>query len=99
MRGGGQTITYFNLVGNMFLATNIFDTGITHFIKPGAIKMAELVTGEIRAHQGPLAVGSDGDNLSVDRFGASAPGERVLQEFGFTVDNVVERALALVART
>jgi hypothetical protein len=39
----------------LFAATNIFDTGITHFIEPGAIKMAELVTGEIRAHDGRLA--------------------------------------------
>jgi len=50
-----RSVEYFNMVGNTFLATNIFDTGITHFIKPGAIKMAELITGEIRAHQGPLA--------------------------------------------
>jgi hypothetical protein len=28
---------------------------VSHFIKPGAIKMAELVTGEIRAHNGPMA--------------------------------------------
>ena len=41
-------------------------------------------------------VGSDGDILSVDRFGASAPGGVVLKEYGFTVDHVVERALALL---
>ena len=50
-----RSVEYFNMVGNTFLATNIFDTGITHFIKPGAIKMAELITGEIRTHKGPLA--------------------------------------------
>jgi hypothetical protein len=50
-----RSVEYFNMVGNTFLATNIFDTGITHFIKPGAIKMAELITGEIRAHKGLLA--------------------------------------------
>src|SRR5262249_33719847 len=43
-------------------------------------------------------VGGDGDILSVDRFGASAPGETVLKEYGFTVDNVVERALAVFGR-
>jgi transketolase len=43
-------------------------------------------------------VGPDGDVLSVERFGASAPGGQVLKEYGFTVDNVVERALALVGR-
>ena len=32
------------------------------------------------------------DVIAIDHFGASAPGERVLAEFGFTVDNVVARA-------
>jgi transketolase len=41
-------------------------------------------------------VGSPGDVLAVDRFGASAPGEVVMREFGFTVDNVCARALALL---
>jgi transketolase len=44
-------------------------------------------------------VGSEGDILSVERFGASAPGRVVLREYGFTIDNVVERALALVRRS
>jgi transketolase len=41
-------------------------------------------------------VGDGGDVVGVDRFGASAPGNVVLEKFGFTVDNVVERAVALV---
>jgi transketolase len=41
-------------------------------------------------------VGSGGDVLSVDRFGESAPGERVMREFGFTVENVCRRAAALL---
>jgi transketolase len=43
-------------------------------------------------------VGTDGAILSVDRFGASAPGGIVLKEYGFTVDHVVERALALLGK-
>jgi transketolase len=43
-------------------------------------------------------VGPAGDMLGVERFGASAPAEVMLREFGFTVDNVVKRALALVKR-
>jgi transketolase len=31
------------------------------------------------------------------RFGASAPGETVLREYGFTVDNVCARAKALLS--
>jgi transketolase len=41
-------------------------------------------------------VGDGGDMLGVERFGASAPGNVVLEKFGFTVDNVMERALALL---
>jgi transketolase len=40
-------------------------------------------------------VGDAGDVLSVERFGASAPGEVVPREYGFTVDEVCRRALAL----
>lgn len=40
-------------------------------------------------------VGLDGEVLSVDHFGASAPGSRVYQEFGITTDNVYKKAKAL----
>jgi transketolase len=43
-------------------------------------------------------VGMAGDILCVDRFGASAAGDIVMKEYGFTVDNVVQRALALLGR-
>jgi transketolase len=42
-------------------------------------------------------VGAVGDVLSVERFGASAPAEVLLPEYGFTVDNVCARAMALRA--
>jgi transketolase len=41
-------------------------------------------------------VGDSGDIIGVERFGASAPGSVLMEKFGFTVDHVVERALALV---
>ena len=41
-------------------------------------------------------VGDVGDVLSVERFGASAPAEVLLREYGFTVDNVCARAEALL---
>jgi transketolase len=41
-------------------------------------------------------VGDRGDVLGVERFGASAPGEVLLREYGFTADNVCARALALL---
>ncbi len=43
-------------------------------------------------------VGPHGDMLGVERFGASAPGEIVMREYGFTVDNVCARALALLGK-
>jgi transketolase len=38
----------------------------------------------------------EGDVLGVDTFGASAPGGVILEKFGFTVDNVVAKAKALL---
>lgn len=39
--------------------------------------------------------GFDGDTVSIDRFGASAPGPLLLEKFGFTVENVVAKAKKL----
>ena len=41
-------------------------------------------------------LGSEGDSISIDRFGASAPGPVALEKFGYTVDNVVAKAKALL---
>jgi transketolase len=43
-------------------------------------------------------IGDEGASVSLDHFGASAPGARVMAELGFTVDNVVEHARSLVQR-
>lgn len=43
-------------------------------------------------------VGDQGDIVSVDRFGASAPGLTVLSEYGFNLDNVVAKATALLEK-
>lgn len=39
--------------------------------------------------------GDEGDILAIDRFGASAPGNKVISEYGFTVENVVNKVKAL----
>ncbi|MBI5570410.1 MAG: transketolase [Desulfomonile tiedjei] len=36
------------------------------------------------------------DVIAVDRFGASAPGKKNMQEYGFTVENICERAFKLL---
>jgi transketolase len=41
-------------------------------------------------------VGTEGDTISIDTFGASAPGGVCLEKFGFTVDNVLAKATALL---
>jgi transketolase len=43
-------------------------------------------------------LGDEGDILGITKFGASAPGDVVLKEYGFTVANVVRRAKALLEK-
>jgi len=43
-------------------------------------------------------VGLEGDVLGMTTYGASGPSQDVLKHFGFTVENVVEHALKLLAR-
>ncbi|HEX9509202.1 MAG TPA: transketolase [Puia sp.] len=43
-------------------------------------------------------VTDEGDVLAMTRFGESAPAEDLYKEFGFTVDNVVKKAKALLGR-
>ena len=39
-----------------------------------------------------------GDVIGIDKFGESAPGEEVMKEYGFSVENVVKRAKALLSK-
>nr|WP_321402192.1 transketolase [uncultured Desulfobacter sp.] len=39
--------------------------------------------------------GSQGKSISIERFGASAPGGTVLKEFGFSAENIVKTALEM----
>lgn len=41
-------------------------------------------------------LGSEGQMISIERFGASAPGSVALEKFGYTVDNVVSAAQKLL---
>ncbi len=41
-------------------------------------------------------VGIDGDVIGVDQFGASAPGPVLMKHYGFTVENIVQRAQKLI---
>jgi len=43
-------------------------------------------------------VGSEGDIIAVETYGASAPAEIIFEKYGFTVDNVVQHGLALMGK-
>ncbi|MGG4489033.1 transketolase [Metabacillus idriensis] len=40
--------------------------------------------------------GDEGDVLAINQFGASAPGDKIMKEYGFTVENVMARVKALL---
>jgi len=41
---------------------------------------------------------ADGTIIGIDHFGASAPGEEVMKNFGFTAEHVTSAALKLLGR-
>jgi transketolase len=43
-------------------------------------------------------IGARGDSVAVRRFGASAPGKVLMEKFGFTAENVAQRALAVLEK-
>ncbi len=59
---------------------------------------ARLAVEMAATHGWKRYVGDRGDVLGIDHFGASAPADKLLEEFGFTADNVVKRAKALLGK-
>ena len=47
---------------------------------------------------GTKYVGINGACVTIDHFGASAPAAILFKEFGFTVENVVAKALAVCGK-
>ena len=43
-------------------------------------------------------IGLDGDSVTMNSFGASAPGGLCMEKFGFTVENVVEKSRNLLKK-
>ena len=43
-------------------------------------------------------VGDQGEIIGINRFGASAPGEVVMKEYGFTVDHIVKKAIEIMKK-
>ncbi len=76
---------------------NLFDVQPAEYreaVLPPEVPMLAIEAGVSlgwRPYVGPgIAV------IGVDRFGASAPGETAMREYGFSVEHVIQRALALV---
>ncbi len=64
-------------------------------LPPGVRKRLAVETGaEFGWHKW---VGDAGDVVGINRFGASAPAREVLKHYGFTVENIVERARMLMS--
>jgi transketolase len=73
------------------------DPGYRESVLPSSVT-ARLAVEAATSFGWERYTGAEGATLTVDRFGASAAGERVLSEFGFTPEHVVERALSLLER-
>ncbi|MER2059151.1 MAG: transketolase [Niallia sp.] len=44
-------------------------------------------------------IGAKGEHITIDHFGASAPADKLFQEYGFTVENVVAKVKSSLAKT
>ncbi|HEX7381141.1 MAG TPA: transketolase [Nevskiaceae bacterium] len=73
------------------------DEGWREQVLPAALPARLVVEAGVGAGWREFA-GARGDVLSIETFGASAPGDEVMEMFGFSVAEVVRRIRALLAR-
>lgn len=79
-------------------STEVFDAqdkAYRESVLPGAVR-ARLAVEALHGDFWRKYVGLDGDVLGMTTFGASAPGPELMNYFGFSVANVVQRAEALL---
>jgi transketolase len=79
---------------------NLFDTQPVEYkeaVLPADVPILALEAG-LSLGWRPY-VGPGIEVIGVDRFGASAPGEIVMREYGFSVNHVIQRALAVVKQS
>jgi transketolase len=80
-------------------AWNLFDKQPAEYrqaVAPAGVPMLAIEAGVglgWRPYLGPQI-----DVISLDRFGASAPGDVAMRQFGFTADNVCARVRAMLSR-
>jgi transketolase-like protein len=44
-------------------------------------------------------IGDKGELVTLDHYGASAPAPKLMEEFGFTVEHVIEKALSVIQKS
>jgi transketolase len=71
------------------------DEAYREAVLPGRIRVRLAVEAGV-AQGWERYVGSDGAVISMERFGASAPGKVLFEKFGFTVENVIATAKRLL---
>ena len=73
------------------------DAAYRESVLPAAIKKRVTVEAASRLGWREWA-GDEGITIGIDHYGASAPGEEILKNFGFTPEHVTSAALRLVGR-
>ncbi len=109
MASGSEVSLILNAAGNLaaeginvrvvsFPSWELFeeqDQSYRDLVLPANVK-SRLAVEAGRAFGWERWVGDQGDIIGIDKFGASAPGNIVMEKYGFTVSHVIERAMALV---
>ncbi|MGO2083865.1 transketolase [Vagococcus sp.] len=87
LRAAGHDVSVVSMPSTMLFDQQ--DSTYQESVLPKAVR--KRVSIEMGASFGwDRYVGLDGKTMSIDRFGASAPGNTVIENYGFTVDNVVK---------
>ena len=66
-------------------------------VLPSSVR-ARLAIEAGSAHSWYKYIGLDGGTVTMDTFGASAPADQLFKLFGFTVENVVNKALEVIEK-
>jgi transketolase len=80
-------------------SSNLFekqDAAWRETVLPSTIR--KRVTVEAGCSQGWDRWAADGTIIAIDHYGASAPGDVVMKNFGFTAEHVTSAALRLLGR-
>ena len=95
--GAGETAEQRGQLAGLF-GSEVFEEqpdGYKESVLPKKVR-ARLAVEALSSFGWGKYVGLDGGIISVDRFGASGPYSKLFEEYGFTVDKVVEEAVVVI---